>query len=133
MGQVEWDDSCRILMQAAREISRELGPQSVTCTEHLLLALLINVRTDSLEVPQPEWSAVQKIMQEIAPPWTDAVVISPGCQTPRAKRVLETAIELAAAEGKPVHVEHVWSVLRQCESEKVAIMLSRLADVASSE
>src|SRR5689334_19637428 len=113
MEQVEWDESCRILMQAAREICRELGHQSVTCPEHLLLALLSNVRPASLEVPQPPWPAVQEVMQEIDPPWTDGVVITPGCQTPTTKRVLETAIELAAAEGNPVHVEHVWSALRQ--------------------
>jgi hypothetical protein len=86
-----------------------------------------------LEVSPPLWSAAQKVISEFAPPWTDAVVLSPGGQTPATKRILKRAIELATSSGQPVDVEHIWSALRQCEPELVATVLARLADAAGQE
>lgn len=127
MEQIEWDDGCRILLRAAREISRELGHQEVTCPLHLLLGLLINARPRALEVPEPKWSVVQATMKEFAPPWDEGLVLTPGCQTPATKRVLERAIVLAAEAGEPVDVGHVWAALQEWEPRLVAEVLSRLA------
>jgi hypothetical protein len=114
-------------MQAAREISKQLGHQEVICPLHLLLGLLINVRPQSLPFGQPSWSVVQEAMAEYAPPWADAVILSPGGQTPTTKQVLVRAIELAAEAGKPVAVEHVWSALQEQQPQLVAAVMARLA------
>jgi hypothetical protein len=125
MGQVEWDEGCRTLLRAAREVSGKLGHHEIICPLHLLLALLMHVRPASLAVGDPGWPAVQQAMGEFAPPWGDVVVLSPGGQTPTTKRVLLRAVELAGAGGS-VQVEHVWSALRELEQELVGAVISRL-------
>jgi hypothetical protein len=122
MDQTKWDSRCYALMRAAREISRELGHHEIICPLHLLLALLTNVRPASMPAAEPDWPAVR----EFAPPWGDVVVLSPGGQTPTTKRVLLRAIELAAEDGKPVGVEHVWSALQALEPGRLARQIFRV-------
>ena len=70
MGQakIEWGESPRLLLQAAREISKELGHHEIICPLHLLLGLLLNVRPVSLTVVPPGWAEVKAAMREFAPP-----------------------------------------------------------------
>jgi hypothetical protein len=124
---VRWGESPRLLLQVAREISKELGHYEMICPLHLLLGMLINVRPVSLAVPQPEWSDVQTAMREFAPPWDDGlVVLSPGGQTPTTRRVLEQAARRALDAGESVEVEHLWAALIAVESGLVGAVLSRL-------
>jgi hypothetical protein len=123
---VEWDESCRTLLRAARGISGALGHQEVTCPLHLLAALLLHFRPASLQVAIPIWAWVQQVASEFAPPWTDAVVVSPGGQMATTKRVLGRAIERAKDAGKPVDVEHIWAALQEEEPGLVAAVLARL-------
>ena len=122
---IEWDEGCRVLLRAARELSRDLGHHEIVCPLHLLLALLVNLRPTSLAVAPPCWPSVREAMGEFAPPWGDVVVLSPGGQTPTTKRVLLRAIELTGA-GRPVQVEHVWSALRELEPGLVGAVMCRL-------
>ena len=110
-----------------REIAGELGHQEVVRPLHLLLSLLLNVRPTSLGIAEPTWDDMREGMAKFAPPWTDWVVISPGGQTPRTKRVLERSVELAAAAGIAVDVEHVWSALQELEPDLIESVLARWA------
>jgi len=115
------------LLQAAREISKELGHYEIIFPLHLLLGLLINARPLSLAIPRPEWESVQASMRTFAPCWgDDLVVLSPGGQTPTTKRILEHAAELAVAAGELLEVEQVWAALNVVESVLVQAVLSRL-------
>jgi hypothetical protein len=128
---VRWGESPRILLRAAREISKDLGHYEIICPLHLLLGLLVNARPLTLAVAEPEWGRVRAAMREFDPPWEDGlVVLSPGGQTPTTKRVLERAAELAQEAGEAVEVEHVWAAINAVEPELVKAVLSRLSLVA---
>ncbi len=126
MKPIQWDENCRDLLRAAREISGELGHCEIVCSLHLLLALLTRVRPQSVTSAEPDWSAVLTAMRDFAPPWGDVVVLTPGGQTPRTKRVLVRAIELAAEASEPVNAEHIREALRQCEEKLLGSVLGRL-------
>ena len=124
---VRWGESPRLLLQAARTISAELGHHEIICPLHLLLGILTNVRPASLAVTQLEWGAVQVAMRQFAPPWKSGlVVLSPGGQTPTTKRVVECAASMALDAGEPVEVEHLWAALNAVEPQLVGAVLSRL-------
>jgi hypothetical protein len=123
MARVEWDEGCRSLLRAAREISAGLGHHEIVCPLHLLPALLVHARPLPLAVAERGGPAVKGAVAESAPPWGDEVVLSPGGQTPTTKQVLLKAIELAGDSGDPVSVEHAWSALRECEAELVGAVL----------
>jgi hypothetical protein len=104
-----------------------LGHYEIICPLHLLLGMLVNARPLSLTITQPDWDRVLAAMQEFAPPWEDGlVVLSPGGQTPTAKRVLARAAELAQNDGEAVEVEHIWAAMCAAETELVQAVLSRL-------
>lgn len=65
-------------------------------------------------------------MLEHYPPWGDVVVLSPGGQTPTAKRILERACQLVAEVGKANEAGHIWLGLQECEPSLVAFVLSKL-------
>ncbi|HWG47778.1 MAG TPA: hypothetical protein VN688_33755 [Gemmataceae bacterium] len=124
---VYWGQSPRVLLQAAREISKNLGHYEIICPLHLLLGLLVNARPSALAVAEPEWDRVRAIMEEFAPPWDDGlVVLSPGGQTPTTKRVLGQATMLAQEAREAVEVKHIWAAINIVEMELVQAVLSRL-------
>jgi hypothetical protein len=115
---VKWDEGAERLYRLARQESFALGDEYMG-TQHLLLAAIALTPAEEHGVKVLTRDAVLSAIHEVIKPRApDAVVISPGCQTPRAKAVIMRATDRAAAASRALGVADIWhGLLTDSESE----------------
>lgn len=120
---VEWDESTQRLCRVAREESFALGDEYIG-TQHLLLAAVgvTPFASHGIELLRPD-SVRAAIVAVVGVHDPETVLISPGGQAPRAKLVLQRAVERASRELRAVRYNDIWfGLLADPESPCVAVL-----------
>jgi hypothetical protein len=118
---VDWESSTRDLFASVKAEAARVGDDYLG-TRHLLLALVASAPIAG--VPGLTLEAAREAVVALKEPREEGMMtLTPWCQTPRLKLAIESAMQRAWAEARPVTCSDLWDgLLDDPESECLPVL-----------